>query len=936
MRTTNDDRLKSYVRALSRHRYSNIAEVWASSLKTQLAVKENVKLGSLYDSIYRFIAHVYFFSELFCKLKLQLLGQGAYGTVKLGRWRGRNVAVKQSNCPKNDSILKSEIETVSHLNHPNIVKVYYFSLEPPLLLVMECADQGSLYDVLYHSDIVYSNETAISWLLQCAQGIDYMHAQKPKPIVHCDLKSSNLLLFNGGRIKICDFGAAREAKHVMSKAIGTPNYMAPEVFRSRSYTEKCDVYSWAIIIWEVLARKVPFGEIKGARRLMKAVTHGARPPRLRNCSMAIDALMIRCWQQDTSLRPAISEAEAEMRAIVSSSKPLFLQMSSVGVNQQVVLDNVDGSTTELSSQADYLEFEELTVEHDMLRNKMARRQISRRFGSTQERKLEHTIDNSTIRREISHTRFNPTAWVPVGSRETSDECHPSGTLGRNHSSGTVSGHLQARFQSGELDMLTESPRASAMSAASLNEKNMVCAEVSVDQITFKEFLGQGSFGVVRKAHWRGRDVAVKLTNGKEDGQSLRSEIHSLCRLDHPKIVKVYGFSTRDPVLLVMEYAELGSLYNVVHCSDRTYSNATAISWLIQCAQGINYLHSQQPEPMVHRDLKSPNLLLFDGGRLIKICDFGTARDVRTEMTNNTGTWTWMAPEVFTSTSYTDRCDVYSWAIVLWEVLAREKPFAGFSNKAAVMYAVSHGTRPPSLSNCPPALESLMARCWLDDPSLRPSIAEVEAEMMVIVQPKMAAFLQLSSIGVHQEIGPHDWPDELEQVSKLDSFRRNSETELLRNLAKELDKDGDRDEHIDQDTDWDDLEQEINVGQHLQRAEHHQRLEAKENGDWVLVDAGLQVDSRVVADLAADQITYVGHLGQGAYGVVKMGRWRGHNVAVKQSDGHTDDRSLQSEIQTLSQLDHPNIVKIYAVSTRIPILLVMECADQGSLYDGKQN
>lgn len=97
----------------------------------------------------------------------------------------------------------------------------------------------------------------------------------------------------------------------------------------------------------------------------------------------------------------------------------------------------------------------------------------------------------------------------------------------------------------------------------------------------------------------------------------------------------------------MEYAEGGSLYNVLHNSPRiSYTASHAMSWAMQCAEGVAYLHAMRPKPLIHRDLKPPNLLLVDQGRVLKICDFGTVTDKATLMTNNMGSAAWMAPGEF--------------------------------------------------------------------------------------------------------------------------------------------------------------------------------------------------------------------------------------------------------------------------------------------------
>lgn len=132
--------------------------------------------------------------------------------------------------------------------------------------------------------------------------------------------------------------------------------------------------------------------------------------------------------------------------------------------------------------------------------------------------------------------------------------------------------------------------------------------------------------------------------------------------------------------------------------------------------------------MIHRDLKPPNLLLVSGGTVLKICDFGTAADKSTYMTNNKGSAAWMAPEVFEGSSYTEKCDVFSWGIIFWEVLSRKKPFAeekGVKRSAfQILWAVHIGERPKLLENCPPPIETLMTSCWDQNPSLRPTMQQV--------------------------------------------------------------------------------------------------------------------------------------------------------------------------------------------------------------------
>ncbi|XP_073348436.1 mitogen-activated protein kinase kinase kinase 7 isoform X1 [Pagrus major] len=251
-------------------------------------------------------------------------------------------------------------------------------------------------------------------------------------------------------------------------------------------------------------------------------------------------------------------------------------------------------------------------------------------------------------------------------------------------------------------------------------------EINYEDIEVEEVVGRGAFGVVCKAKWKGKDVAIKTIESESERKAFIVELRQLSRVNHPNIVKLYG-SCHSPVCLVMEYAEGGSLYNVLHGAEPLpyYTASHAMSWCFQCSQGVAYLHGMKPKALIHRDLKPPNLLLVAGGTVLKICDFGTACDIQTHMTNNKGSAAWMAPEVFEGNNYSEKCDVFSWGIILWEVITRRKPFDEIGGPAfRIMWAVHNGTRPPLIKNLPKPIESLMTRCWSKDPSQRPSMEEI--------------------------------------------------------------------------------------------------------------------------------------------------------------------------------------------------------------------
>lgn len=247
------------------------------------------------------------------------------------------------------------------------------------------------------------------------------------------------------------------------------------------------------------------------------------------------------------------------------------------------------------------------------------------------------------------------------------------------------------------------------------------------------------------------------------------QVRQLSRVAHKNIVGLYGACTRRPnVCLVMEFCE-HSLYKILHCRKSVqYSVGHAMSWTLQCAEGVAYLHAMQPKALIHRDLKPPNLLLREHGTVLKICDFGTVADKATMMTNNKGSAAWMAPEVFEGSSYTEKCDVFSWGIILWEVLSREQPFKEIETTYSIMWHVHKGNRPPLIEGCPRPIHDIMTQCWDRIPQNRPSMEDVVEKMTQLASlfPGGDVPLRLTDAD-EEDIDDEDYDDTIESIDESD-------------------------------------------------------------------------------------------------------------------------------------------------------------------------
>ncbi len=241
------------------------------------------------------------------------IGKGTFGEVKRGIWRKENVAVKflKEDMHVQEDILKTFIEEcnmLKNLRHPNILLFMGAGTKgPSYFIVTEFCDSGNLFELLHH----YSNYE-LSWeerrriALEIARGMNYLHSFQP-PIVHRDLKSMNVLLDKNLQVKIADFGSSKFLDVSMSKQKGTFQWMAPEVIRTNTYTEKADVFSYGIILNEIAMRKPPYYGIDKKEVAKNVASKNDYRPSIKNCPKEFADLMVKCWDFYPSKRPTFSQ-----------------------------------------------------------------------------------------------------------------------------------------------------------------------------------------------------------------------------------------------------------------------------------------------------------------------------------------------------------------------------------------------------------------------------------------------------------------------------------------------------------------------------------------------------------------------------------------------------------------------------------------------------
>lgn len=300
--------------------------------------------------------------------------------------------------------------------------------------------------------------------------------------------------------------------------------------------------------------------------------------------------------------------------------------------------------------------------------------------------------------------------------------------------------------------------------------NVHPVEIDFEELQLEEVIGVGGFGKVYRGFWQKHEVAVKAARQDPDEEpsvtleNVRQEAKLFWLLKHENIVQLEGVCLKMPnMCLVMEYARGGSLNRVL--SGRKIRPDVLVDWAIQIARGMDYLHNKAPISLIHRDLKSSNVLLSEPienddlqYKTLKITDFGLAREVyKTTRMSAAGTYAWMAPEVIKKSTFSKASDVWSYGVLLWELLTGETPYKGI-DALAVAYGVAvNKLTLPIPSTCPQPWRFLMEACWSSDSHCRPGFVEI----LQALDDVRSAFAATPHESFHTM--QDDWRLEIEEV-----------------------------------------------------------------------------------------------------------------------------------------------------------------------------
>ncbi|XP_054741164.1 uncharacterized protein LOC129246396 isoform X2 [Anastrepha obliqua] len=253
-------------------------------------------------------------------------------------------------------------------------------------------------------------------------------------------------------------------------------------------------------------------------------------------------------------------------------------------------------------------------------------------------------------------------------------------------------------------------------------------EIDRTSLKFVRKLGSGQFGEVWEGLWNNTTpVAIKtLKSGTMDPKDFLAEAQIMKKLRHTKLIQLYAVCTvEEPIYIITELMKHGSLLEYLQGKGRSLKMAILIDMAAQIAAGMAYLEQQN---YIHRDLAARNVLVGDNN-VVKIADFGLARLIKEdEYEARVGARfpiKWTAPEAANYSKFSIKSDVWSFGILLTELVTYGRiPYPGMTN-AEVLTQVEHGYRMPAPPSCEPRLYEIMLECWHKDPMRRPTFETLQ-------------------------------------------------------------------------------------------------------------------------------------------------------------------------------------------------------------------
>ncbi|KAF3973357.1 hypothetical protein CMV_003215 [Castanea mollissima] len=631
------------------------------------------------------------------------LGQGGFGCVYKGRLvEDEDIAVKRLSKTSGQGIeeFKNELKLIARLQHRNLVRLLGCCIDmDEKILIYEYMENKSLDSILFNK----AKCSLLDWprrfniICGTARGLLYLHQDSRFRIIHRDMKASNILLDGEMNPKISDFGMARifskdQTEANTRRVVGTYGYMSPEYAMDGLFSVKSDVFSFGVLVLEIISGKKNRGfyyannELNLLGHAWNLWKEGNDMKLGWNLKNGLHMYM-RSWLSAND--PSVGEFSFSLDP--PETPQLVLRKGTQKRNRWGPWDGVRFSgSAALRSNPVFIPMFNSSIEEVYYTFKIADQSLLSRFVVTPDGLIQYLQwrggDDLYIRmakeelKAIADAKRDRQVKVIV----TSIICSVTGMLLVG-----IIGWFTCRTRRARRWRRAESLHSSHRDFTEETQEedlelplfDLETVSAATDNFSLKNKIGQGGFGPVYKGVLpTGQEIAVKRLS-QNSGQGIKefkNEVIVIAKLQHRNLVKLLGCCIRrEERMLIYEYLPNKSLDNFLF--DETRKKLTwkmRFDIVMGIARGLLYLHQDSRLRIIHRDLKASNILL-DNEMTPKISDFGIARIFGAEQTEQTtkrvmGTYGYMSPEYAMSGNFSVKSDVFSFGVLLLEIISGKK------------------------------------------------------------------------------------------------------------------------------------------------------------------------------------------------------------------------------------------------------------------------
>lgn len=617
-------------------------------------------------------------------------------------------------------MISREIGILMIFQHPTIIKFYGYSSvdfekRHCATIIMDYAKKGSLQDILKkkRSEKNYDNTARQIILAGVAQGMMFLHQHH---VIHRDLKPSNILLDDNLHPHITDFGLSKTYENGEELFQSIPHsgvcYMAPELLKVQRYNGKVDVYSFGIIMYEILTESPPYPmykEGKDQHELRdKIVKDDFRPTFNSPIKHSFRQLIERCWSKDPNERPTFEEIFNKLAFNIENSvydvyAEITEEEENEDQNQQIdecenkyYLEGVD--VDKFLCYIDGInDGEQNTQENDPLLDSINELRKENEELRKQLKGYTEQISNLNKLTSSLQKKFNDEVTQQIQINESHNEKI------KNYKKEIKI--LKKRLQSIEKD----------------NNAASLLADVSkYKKVKMSGHHSQGKNNVIKAENEKGEFVAIKII--RDDDHTINKElfINDACTrasFNHIALLPLlkYSIPTKDDdyYSIISPYMVNGDLHQLIlKCSKKkqpaNWETIKAIN-IFGIAAGMAFLHSKN---IIYKDLNSSAILLDENffPKIGKIKLPSLPEKLLPEFKKPI----YIAPELYNSPECTEQADVYSYAFILFELFTLQLP-------KSEDFTIKIGSRSPLTNkNIPQEYEELIERCWSQDEKARPT------------------------------------------------------------------------------------------------------------------------------------------------------------------------------------------------------------------------